>query len=323
MATLSQQPIRLRTDVPGVDAEISHLIEQLRQERIDGVRDYLARTRASGDWQDRLYVLGQIAAHAPAYVLNAACEAEPEAADVFVLRCAYFAELSITMRGTGTANQVKAANMRSSAAAVQAAMASMAKSTQLDGQDPTAYALVLRPLSIFGQAELQKRAFDRATAIAPGLVAAHLALTTAHSERWGGSHNASLQFARLAMTKAGPGSDMAACLFWAHDLVRTHFMHFNKDVPGSLRYAADSGVAGELNSALEAWLAPPYVARRSSTPFLGRASAWYRAVSDADRFKRIAALTGEEFKEADFSAARQFAGAKRGGLLGWIYGSSH
>jgi hypothetical protein len=49
---------------------------------------------------------------------------------------------------------------------------------------------------------------------------------------------------------------------------------------------------------------------------------------DADRFKRIAELTGEEFTERDFVAGRVSAGlqadarGKHGGLLGRLFGDN-
>jgi hypothetical protein len=112
----------------------------------------------------------------------------------------------------------------------------------------------------------------------------------------GGSHEASLSFARQSMTKATVGSHMAACLFWAHTLVRTHFVHFDKDVQSAKRYALKAEVGGELNAALDSWLTPSYVARKSSIPFLRSASEWFRAILDVERLNRIIAFTKEEVK---------------------------
>jgi hypothetical protein len=294
MASLAQQPITLRTDEIGPgDPEIAHLIQEVGEGRLQVLRDYLSRTRAIGDWQDRIHVLERVAPKVSIDALHAACAAEPNAADLLVTRCAYYADLAKTMRGTGTADQVSGARFQNSAECVKAAMNDMSRSTELDDQDPTVYTLVLKPLTIFCQAELQQRAFAKAATIAPDLVPAHFALISALSKRWGGSHEASLSFARHAMTKAAPGSDMAACLFWAHTLVWTHFLHFDKDLQSAKRYALKAEVTGELNAALDAWLAPPFVLRRSSIPFLHKASEWYRGVMDEDRLNRVVALTGE------------------------------
>ena len=102
---------------------------------------------------------------------------------MLVIRCAYYANLAQTMRGTGTSDQVTAARYQNSAQCIKAAMNDMALATKLDDKDPTAYTLILRPLTIFTQTELQQKAFAKATAIAPDLVLAHFALITALSER--------------------------------------------------------------------------------------------------------------------------------------------
>lgn len=325
MASSPQQPITMRTDnsSPG-DPEIIQLISQVQGGRFEGLRDYLSRTRSNGDWQDRLHVLPRVAPKVSIDALDSACAIEPEAADLLVTRCAYYCELAKTTRGTGTADQVSGARFQNSAECVKAALSDMSNSTKLDDQDPTAYTLVLQPLTIFSQSDLQQKAFGKATAIAPDLVPAHFALISALSKRWGGSHEGSLSLARRAMTKAAPGSDMAACLFWAHTLVRTHFVHFDKDIQSAKRYALKSEVASELNAALDTWLVPSFIARRSSIPFLNKASEWYRAVMDLDRLKRVIAFTGEELKlpPAAGTLPRQTSGAsKSGGLLGWILGS--
>jgi hypothetical protein len=320
MASSPQQPVSLRTDnsTPG-DPEIALLKQQVQEGRFEGLRDYLFRSRAIGDWQDRLHVLARVSPKVSIDALDDLCSAESEAADLHMIRCAYYCELAATMRGSGTADQVGSARFQNAAECVKAALSDMRKSTQLDDRDPTAYTLVLKPLTIFSQTELQQKAFASATAIAPDLVPAHFALISPLSKRWGGSHEASLSFARQAMTRAVPGSDMAACLFWAHTLVRTHFVHFDKDTQAAKQYALKPKVATELNEALDQWLLPSFVPRRSSISFLYKASEWYRAVMDIDRLDRVIAFTGEELKLPTGAkpAPRKTNG---GGLLGWILG---
>jgi Arc/MetJ-type ribon-helix-helix transcriptional regulator len=325
MASTLQQPVSLQTDDSASgDTEIAKLTQEVQRGQFDGLRDYLANSRTSGDWQDRVYVLERIAPKVSIDALEIACTAEPDAVDLLLTRCAYYAELAKTMRGTGTSDQVGSARFQNAAACVRASLTDMTRSTQIDSEDPTAYTLVLKPLTIFSQTELQQKAFAKATAIAPGFVSPCFALIPSFSKRWGGSHEASLAFARQAMTKAAPGSDMAACLFWAHTLVRTHFLHFDKDVQSAKRYASRSEVVSELNAALDGWLAPCFTVRRSSIPFLHKASEWYRAVIDIDRLDRVIAVTGEERKlpaEAGNLIRRTTSAQKSGGgLLGWILG---
>lgn len=323
MSTTSQQPVFLRTG-NDVDDELAGLIEQVKEGRLDNLRHFVARTRAAGDWQDRLFVLERVVPHISIDLLNAACQAEQESPDLLVIRCAYYTELSKTMRGTGTSDKVGEARYRNAGACMQAAMNDMSRSTQLDPQDPTTYTLVLKPLIIFSQTELIQKSAGKALALAPHLAHVYIALTTAASERWGGSHRESVGIARDATSKAGPGSDVAGCLFHAHSLVRSHLVYFDKNLPAAKRYAYDPQVTEELNGALDAWLVPTYVASRSSMPFLRTASAWYKVVMDAERYKRVVAFTGESFDPMDFLSAekdRQAAARGKGGFFNRLFGS--
>lgn len=329
MASSPQQPITLQTGAadPG-DTEILELTKQVQEGQLDGLRQYLLRTRAERDWQDRLYILERVAPKASIDLLDSACASEPEAADLLVVRCAYYAELSKTMRGGGTSDQVGKVKFQNAAECVKAALADLEKSAQLDDQDPTCHTLILAPLSIFGQHKLQQRSFEKATAIAPDLVPAHLEITTSLSERWGGSHRASLEVARKALTLGGAGSDMAACLFWAHWLVQNHFATFDKNPGTANLYKRNKDVRNELDVAFDNWVAPPYAARRSSIPFLRKASSWYRLVLDGVRFEKAISFTKEasdprmpswaNLPTMPTSASSSTTG---GGWLGRIFGS--
>jgi len=236
-------------------SEAQELKNQVKQGNLQGLREYLARTRKEGDWQDRLFMLPLIVPETSIGTLDTACEAEPEAADLFLIRCAFYADLARKMRGARTVDRVGEERFRNSAECIQFALAALEKTCQLDPQDPTAYACILPVLSIFDQfAPLQQRVFQKATELAPDLVSAYRAMVNALSERWGGSHEESLKMARAGMSKALPGSDMAVCLFWAHILVRTHYSIFDKNLRASKLYARNPEVTKELDAAFDSWI---------------------------------------------------------------------
>jgi hypothetical protein len=120
---------------------------------------------------------------------------------------------------------------------------------------------------------------------------------------------------------------MAACLFWAHNLVRTHYKFFDKDLQAAKLYKQNIEVRRELDGAFDKWIAPPYVARRSSIPFLKHASAWYFVAQNRPNLERALALTKEEM---NFEAAAVAPRTKQssapsstngGRLLNWLMGS--
>jgi tetratricopeptide (TPR) repeat protein len=278
------------------------LKQQVKQGDLAGLREYLARTRKERDWQDRFFMLGLVVPSARLAALDFACEAEPEAADLFLIRCAFFCELAATMRGGGTCEQVGEERFRNAAECIRAALTDLDKATQLDGQDPTAYAYVLPSLTIFGQLlPRQQYAFQRATELAPDFVPAYRAIVTTLSERWHGSHEKSLQFARFALTKAGPGSDMPVCLFWAHLLVRTHLSSFDKNMEAAKAYIRNPEVNKELASAFDSWTEGLEVATRSSIPYLHHAACWFYLADDRARLKRALSLTNNVFSKVPWS----------------------
>jgi tetratricopeptide (TPR) repeat protein len=283
-------------------SEASELKEQLRHGNLAGLREYLARTRRESDWQDRIFMLALIVPSIRLAALDFACETEPEAADVFLLRCTFFAELATTMSGTGTGDKAASGRFRNAAECIKAALSDLDRTAQLDAADPTAHAYMLPSLTIFGQfVSRQQRAFQQATELAPDLVPAYRAIVTSLSERWQGSHEKSLKFARYAMTKAGPCSDMPACLFWAHLLVRSHFSAFDKNSQAAESYVHNPEVTRQLDSAFEAWTEPPYIPRRSSIPYLHHAACWYYLAGDSTRLQRALSLTGNVFSKIPWS----------------------
>ncbi|MGD0730562.1 MAG: tetratricopeptide repeat protein, partial [Terracidiphilus sp.] len=282
--------------------EASELLEQVKQGNLGGLRRYLARTRAERDWQDRIFILSLVVPGIRFAALDFACDTEPQAADLFLLRCAFFKEQASRARGGGMADQVGEGRFRNAAENIEAALAALQKTEQLDAEDPTAFAYILGSLTIFGQTlSHQQYAFQKATELAPDLVPAYWSIVTSLSERWHGSHERSLQFARHAMTKAGPCSDMAVCLFWAHMLVKTHFSVFDKKPEEAEKYLRNPEVARELEAAFDSWTQPPYLPRRSSIPYLHFAAVWFYLTDDRARLVHALHLTNNVFDRTAWS----------------------
>ena len=288
---------------PSGDTEAADLKKQVGEGNLSGLRAYLARTRTECEWHDRVYILSLVTSSIRLPVLDFACNTQPEAADLFLIRCSFFAELAKTMRGGGTCDEVGEGRFRNAAECVQASWDALLKAVQLDTQDPTAYASILPSLTIFGQTmPWQQHAFNRATELAPDLVPAYRSLVTSLSERWHGSHEKSLKIARDAMSKAGPDSDMAACLFWAHSLVRTHYSFFDKDKEASEAYVRKPEVRAELATAFDSWTQPPYAPKRYSIHELREAALWFYLAEDPVRLKRALELTGNVFSVHPWSS---------------------
>lgn len=276
----------------GNNQEELALREQLGRGDLTGLRAYLARTREQRDWQDRVFLLGRLVPGIRPAALDFACETEPEAADLRVIRAALFAHLAAEMRGKGTSDKVTDESWHKAAEAVEKGVEVLNSAVQLDPEDPTAFACMLPAFMIYGQTmPLMKRAFEAAVQRAPDLVPAYRVAVRAAAKRWYGSHEASLEMARAAMKRATTGSDMATCLFWAHALIRGHYEGFDRNAQAAEEYAQNAEVRRELAEAFDRWVAPPYVPRRSSMAYLGEAGQWFFRVRDRERLQRVLELT--------------------------------
>lgn len=245
------------------DIEIIELTDQVKRGDLSGLRQYLARTRGTADWNDRVFVLDEVVPSINLPALDFACDTEPNAADLFVIRSSFFADLAWQKRGSGTADKITEDRWAASANCIEEALRSRDKAVELDPGDPTAHVEVLQALGIFCQLWPEMRAtFERVTSLSSDIVMAHRPIVSILAKRWGGSHEKSLEFARSAVAKASPGGDMAYCLFWAHNLVYTHPIHFDNDPEAAEKYLQSQAVRDELGSAFDAWISPPYLPRR-------------------------------------------------------------
>lgn len=290
--TTGQHPLTPAPADPG-GPEAAELKAQLKSGDLTGLRAYLARTRAEAAWQDRIFLLDHVIAELRPEILDFACDVEPAAADLFLARCAFFVQRAMYLRGTGACETLGDGRMSSVARCIQAAVADMDTAVQLDPHDPTAPACILPVLTIFTELRPRQQAlFQHIRALVPDLVPAWRAMVNALSARWGGSHEQSISLAREAMAIARPGSDMAACLFWAHSLVQSHYEIFDKDLKAAARYATDPAINAELNAAFDAWVGSLPTVRPSTRRYLEDTIGWYEVVDDCARLERACALAG-------------------------------
>lgn len=299
------------------NAEELSLQGQFNRGDLTGLRAYMRRTREQRDWQDRIFLLGRIVRNIPIPVLDFACEAEPEAVDLQVVRAAYFSHIACTTRASMTLDQGAAEGWTRTQRAIDNGIALLDRIAKLDNDDPTAFAMMMPAFMIFEETmPLMRRAFQHIMRIAPDLLHAHWAVVSASSQRWYGTHEGAVEMARKAMEHQTPGDDMAACLFWARLQILEHLERIDKDAEAAGNYVHDPDVRRELEAAFDHWVAPPYVPRRSSVAYLGWAGRWFYRARDRERVQRVLDLTRGDFaadgwvSKANYRRAELFAAGK-------------
>jgi len=322
-----------------LSADATTFQQQAARGDFSALRQFLAKNRQAVDWQDRYFILDVIAPSIAPRSLDPLCAVESKSADLALMQGAHFFDLVSKARGAKTADKTNELQMNQAAQFIKAAMASLRRAHQLDPADPTSHVFAMRCFQVFS--DLQKNlhsAYQQAVTVVPDFVPAHFVMVNAQSEKWGGSHEKSLQIARSAILHAKPASDAAACLFLAHILVWQHAMLFEKNRKRADAYAQDPKVTQELHSAFDQWIRPAYQTRRSSVPYLHHAAYWFFQAGDRPRLQQALAFT--KGKTADkawsfagdgaktYAAALEFASTgvkpdiaapkKSSGLLGWL-----
>lgn len=312
--------------------EASRLKQQVQGGDFSGMREYLARTRQSRDWQDRCFLLDLVAPQVRPDALLAACAAEPKAADLLLLQGAYHFDQVGQSRGTHVAEHTSEEQFVSADQHLNRMVNCLRELYALDSFDPTPHVFAIRGLVIFSENEaLLKQEYAEAVRIAPDCVPAHTAMVNARSKKWGGSHQEALQIARAAMETERHGSDMPVCLFRAHFSVWQYARAFDKNKAEADRYLKNRSVSQELNQALDQWLGENYQPRRSSIPYLHEAALWYYISGDYTQLQRVLTLTGNTPYDRMWGqlgdphkiygdALQKAASAreKKSGLLGWF-----
>jgi hypothetical protein len=319
--------------------ELASLQQQAANSDFAGLRQFLARTQKACDWQDEYFVVDLIAPFVKPRSLDPMCAAEPNAADLYLLRGAHLFDLFSKSRGTKTADRTSEEQIAQAGEYLKAAISSLRRAIQLAPGDPTPHVFAMRCFQVFS--DLHKnlhQAYQTAIQIAPDFVPAHFVMVNAQSRKWGGSHEQSLQVARSAMSHAQPASDAPACLFLAHIVVWQHAVLFEKDRKRADAYAASGKVTQELKDAFDRWTRPPYAVRRSSVPYLHHAAYWYYQTGDRAHLQQSLACTaGRPWDKAwsfagdsgkTYTSALQFAShgtkpdrgrsSSKGGLFGWF-----
>lgn len=157
-------------DYRPIASEAARLAQQFDDGNLNGLREYLARTRQSRDWQDRVIMLDLVSPAIPLDVLETACAIDPDVPDLAIVRCAYYSIQAIQYCRSSAFHESSDPSARRAAECIRVAMMSLETVAALDSADPTAFACIMCSLGIFDQLKpALQRAFEQATSIAPEL----------------------------------------------------------------------------------------------------------------------------------------------------------
>ena len=268
-----------------------HLKMSAMQGDLRPLFEHMAEARAAGDWDEQAFMAEVVGRECPLPVLDQACAQMPGVAEPRVARGAHLIKRAWDARGGGTADTITDEGAGTMVQVLEAARRDLAEAAQYDAYSPVPHALMIEVATLHESLSRKdgQAAFSYALERHPTDLLAFRNMLRLAAKKWGGSHEEALQVARMAVSRATPGSDLPGCLFNAHIEIWFCQKQFEGNEAAAGAYLANPEVRGELDRAFDAWLAAGYEARAVSPPQLHLAAFWYHLVGDQARLKRAVA----------------------------------
>jgi len=299
------KPARPAADAPphidktGGDSAARRMRLQLEQGNFAEAQQML---EGNHDWDDRFFFVDRFAdwKGRPAW-LDAWCVASPSSPIPWLVRGAHGVKWGWEARGGGKGEDVTKAGWVGFEQRLRGAVEDLDRAAQLDPKDPTPWAIrIICSIGLGEGADEQAMNFAQAVVNHPEHRAAHNWRLMGLLEKWGGSHDASLGFARQASAKAPPGSAVHGVLASA---IIERFMFpwsFEENKDAAFAWLANDSVKREIHEARrKRFTAPPAVRRdRWLIPDHNQFAFLYWMMEDAARAREEFDAIGSRVEEA-------------------------
>jgi hypothetical protein len=157
-------------------------------------------------------------------------EAEPGAADAWLVAGIEAINRGAEVRGAAKADETPEERFDPFHECMQEAEAALRRAIELRPEDPLPrIPLLTTAMTLGAPLESRQALGEEALRHGPSLVSAHVALMTALTMKWGGSHELMFEAARRSAANAPPRSAVAAVLPLAHVERWLYILHWEKD----------------------------------------------------------------------------------------------
>jgi hypothetical protein len=225
--------------------------------------------------------------------------AEPASPLPLLVRGAHATWWAWEARGGGTADTVSDDAARAFLERLRLAEADLGRAAQLDGRDPTPWALSIPSGMGLGEGlEALGARFEAAVARAPGHMGAHRHLLLALTGKWGGDDEMMLGFARRAATGAPPGSQLPLLSLAAHVEMAVGF-GMREQAGAAVDHLRRPDVAAEVRAAMAHSLLHPAYRQGPHTPLdRNLAAFWLIELGDREGARAQFELLGDVVTDA-------------------------
>jgi hypothetical protein len=249
------------------------------------------------DWDARAYYLDNLLVHMKREVLDQVCATSPSPL-AFLVRGAHCIHWAWEARGRGRSDQVSPQAWALFEQRLAWAKNDLFMAAQGDPRDPTPHAKLLTIAKAESVPDDEAyRIFQQVIARQPDHYLGHMTMVSLLSERWGGSHDKALQFARQRAAGAPPGSDLPMIVVEAYLDVWSYIVVFDGNSAGALTYLMQPHVRQEITAAYERSLGAGCRVRASTVCYRNTAALAFHLLQDPQKVRREFDQIGQHFTE--------------------------
>jgi hypothetical protein len=286
--------------------EVGPVVQALQRMDLGPARALFAAAR--GRWDVRWLAVHAIADHyiarlpepGRAQMMDGWVDGAPDDLLARLARALYHVEAGWHARGRGRASTVSSDGRKQFERHMRAAEPDLRRATELDPADPTPHYVLMGAAAGIQDGEAEKAAILRhhadVVARAPDHHLAHKRLVFLMSERWHGSHAASVALAHELSAAAPDGSELPMLVVVAHEYARSYLHFFAGDAGGAAAYARRGDVADDVATAYGRSLGSPKHTPTALTLYRRHEAAlWFWATDDRARCAHELAQVGDAF----------------------------
>ncbi len=262
------------------DIEVYHLLGKPNDYR--ALRERMAATTT---WAERFFYTEGACHVMSLHTLKRWVDHEPDSADAMLCYASRLFFWAWEVRGGGRADSITEEDWREFFRRLDIAREHLLKSAQMNPADPTPWTHLIRLATGYSDSDATKwHYFNQAKQRDPENWGAHRMMVFALTEKWGGSNQEMIAFAREASANARDGSDLPAILVKAYLENWIYLKWFDEDEAAAAAFLDDPAIRRDIVTAYERSLAhPDFVASKSTIFVRYLMSAWFWHVRDRER----------------------------------------
>lgn len=241
----------------------------------------------------------------------------PESGDALLCYGARLLQWSWSARGYGRGAEISDSQWEEFFKRLDKTRHILLKSAEKSPEDPTPWAYLIMVATWYSDPEeIKYNYFNEAISRDPENWAAHMHMIIALSEKWGGSNEEMIEFARNASTNAPVGTDLKAIVVKAYIEYWKYLDMFEDNPEDARSFISDENIKSDIINAYNLSLAHNNFSESKVSIFVRyNLSGWFWVTKDKTRLNNELSILGNQIEdihwrwvgtEGELQAARTF-----------------